>query len=302
MSTKIPVKIIQALIAMHKDPKLLASELTVRVNSCEFHRHSHFQFSSPFVEDKSFGNSGLILTEKASLKGVVCVSGEYTFRLTPVDGVKCISPETPDATTVEFLLQSSVSMILHTILNHLGTAFREWPDDETTKSVLGSEYARIMRENLLHKNGSLPFGVRVSGKGDQVLKEINDLFSPFLPFGFGFGQNSAHAKGNMIDLTAFSSNNFCVMIMRQAYAEHAKMLLGTQVIPVILPKLKDRVSRVFDAQDAYLVQFAQQTAKESEQTAVSDPASESGFGRVGPESPEVKYEQKPQAGSNGAVA
>lgn len=246
--SKFSPKFLKSLLAMRKDQNLLASELTVQVTA--HGNHFHFKTSSPFVDQHSFDEVDQLLMLGAIGKEIKCVAGDYTFRQTLVDGTKCTNTDTPDATTVEFLLQSIMTRILNDIIVHLRAAFAEWPKDTASKTSLEATYSEMMRVKCVQGSDATPIDVRVTAPKGGLLEDLNDAFQEMFT-------GSPKPTCDVITLAAFSRGNICANAVRAAFAEYAKTMLYAEVIPQILPLVKSRLLRMIETQEAHLVEYQQ---------------------------------------------
>lgn len=267
MSKKIGDTLAQAILAMRKDPTKLAVELKVHVYPCPHNddaSHSHFKVTSPFIAgSESPTRIEDTLSQRAYDQQFQPVYGNYTFRQSLTDGTKCTNEETPDAATVEFLLQNGVTKALFDLNRVLAEAFADWPKDLVTKQVLAAGYSDIMRKKLERGTDTNPIVVHVIGRVDEARERLQSLLPSFL--GPIFGKSELLNQNGAIVITAFDDANPCSPVVRQAYAAYATEILNKEIEPEIAPLIVERVQLALDTLATRLAR--QQTASENVTTA-----------------------------------
>lgn len=267
MSKKIGDTLAQAILAMQKDPSKLAVELKVHVYPCphgDDTSHAHFKVTSPFIA----GSESLSRIEHALSQGAYDqqfqpVYGNYTFRQSLADGTKCTNVETPDAATVEFLLQNGVTKVLFELNRAFAEALADWPKDLVTKQLLAAGYSDIMRKKIERGTDTNPITVHVIGRIDEAREKLQSLLPSFLaPI---FGKSELLNQNGTILITGFDDANPCSPVVRQAYAAYATEILNKEIEPEIAPKIVERVQLALDTLATRLAR--QQAASENITTA-----------------------------------
>ncbi|MCX6714437.1 MAG: hypothetical protein NTX72_01340 [Candidatus Uhrbacteria bacterium] len=266
MSNKIGSQLVQAILAMQKDPSKLAVELKVHVFPCPHSdnaHHMHFKVTSPFVEDQTLAQQiEANLMMAAMTQEFMPVKGNYDFTQSLISGTKCTNEEVSDADTVQFLQNAGIVKALFDLTVALRDAFAEWPSELSTEHVLSAGYSTQTRKKLYHGTDTDPIKVEVVSMRkialDQTKRALMSLFAP------NFAKSERVEQNKVITLIAFNDVNPCSPVVRQAYAAYAQEMLDNKLEPKIAPKIVERVQLALDTLATRLAK--QQATKLNETT------------------------------------
>lgn len=274
MSKKIGSQLVQAILAMQKDPSKRTAELSVHVwlhdkdekTGQPIGSHFHCDLSSPLVQNqKIFDHANLEASVAASKLEQPLVHGRYTVMVDAnADVFVTSAPEGATNAMMDFLVRRT-GAVLFQLSNSLEDAFSEWPSELATRHALLAGYSNVMRRKLERGTDTNPIQVIVIGHKEEKRSLLQDILPSFLaPI---FGENE-FMNGNNVVLTAFDDKNPCSPAVRQAYAAHATQILNDEIEPEIAPKIVERVQLAIDTLTTRLAK--RQATKLNDATAEAD--------------------------------
>lgn len=257
MSNKIGSQLVQAILAMQKDPSKLAVELSVHVfmhdknekTGGSLKPHLHCDISSPLVENKDvFRDASWSTVDAVSNLKQPLVYGRYVLSVGVNRTILLTSaPEGATDEMKDFMIRRTGSVLLQ-LANSLEDALAEWPSELKTEHMLAAGYSDIMRKKLERGTNTDPIKVVVVGKAEHVIRTLeNGLPIPsFLRDMIGMPKSAQPNQNGEIRITAFSDANPCSPAVRQAYAAYAQEMLDNKIESMLAPKIVERVRLVLD--------------------------------------------------------